>query len=69
MGADQSTPADDAAIEAEYEDLCRGYDDKTGAAQLSAKDAVRLQAEGKLFVIDTRTTAEHEVSRLPGAKL
>ena len=70
MGAEQSSQeADDASIEAEYEELCRGYDEKTGAPQLFAKDAIKLQTEGKLFVIDTRTAAEHEVSRLPGAKL
>ena len=60
---------DDASVASEYEVLCCGYDAKTGASQLSAGDAIRLSEEGKLFVFDTRTVAEHEVSRLPGAKL
>ena len=52
-----------------YEKLCAEYDKKTTATQVYAEEAIRLHADGKLLVIDTRESYEHEYATIPNARL
>ena len=52
-----------------FEDLCAGYDQKTGSEQLYASEAIELHKKGKLFLIDTRGQNEYKYACVPGATI
>jgi rhodanese-related sulfurtransferase len=69
MGSSHSGD-DRAATAAEYEALCRSYDRRTQARQISADDALAQRDAGAPIIwIDTRSAAEHAVSSIPRSRL
>ena len=52
-----------------FEELCVGYDQKTGSEQLHAAEAIELHKKGKLFLIDTSGEEEYKYACIPGATL
>ena len=53
----------------EFDQMCQGYDVKTGAPQITAEECIKLHQTGKLFVIDTREDYEHNFACIPQAHL
>lgn len=69
-----ATPKDPAALAVQYEGMCDGYDAKTGATQVTAKELmawIEEESRGgpRVIIYDTRGQAEHDVSTLPSAQL
>ena len=68
QGADQPGQ-DDSRVLRNYEDLCRGYDSKTGARQITVKEVKKLINSGDdVLFLDTRGENEHAVSTIAGVK-
>ena len=66
--AGSHTAEDLARLDAEFEAMCDGYDEQTGATQIMAAALKTLLASGKpVVVLDTREPAEFAVGHLPGA--
>ena len=56
-------------LDAEYEDLTKGYDEETGATQIRVEELKkRIEAGEKIVLLDIREDRENAVSALPGAK-
>ena len=57
-------------LDQEYETLCQSYDSKTGARQISSADVIeKLNSKEQVYILDTRSEAEHLVSSLPNCHL
>ncbi len=57
-----------ATIEAEYRELVKGYNKRTGAQQIGVGDVLGRLAQGEQFVfLDIREAREQKVSTLPQA--
>lgn len=69
VGVEQEGTVAGAVDHEAYEKLCAEYDKKTTATQVYAEEAIRLHADGKLIVIDTREIYEHEYAAIPNARL
>ncbi|MGE3855212.1 MAG: rhodanese-like domain-containing protein [Planctomycetota bacterium] len=64
------TPDELAALDAQFESMCAGYDQQTGAPQLTAAELKQMLAAGKpVVVFDVREPAEFEAAHLPDARL
>ena len=70
MGNAQA-PSNDDDLDAEYAQMCDGYDAKTGCRSITAEEILPLMNDDKslVYIIDTRGENEHLVSTLPGAHL
>ena len=51
----------------EYEDLCAGYDAKTGAKQITAEE-VKKRGLDSFYIVDVRTEEEFDASSLSSAR-